>query len=318
MSERKQAKRWFLTWPRSDGLEREMIAEKLREIGPVREMIVAKENHTDEGKHHHAYVEYEEQLSWRARAEPNKWDVEGHHPNVQTVRNRKKTVEYVTKEDKTPLVNGIDLEAVKGKKRSYASLYEMELDDLKEEVHPKDLGRTIGGIQLYKLMKQQARETEGCKGIWIRGAPGSGKSHLVETTFPNAYRKAQNKWWDGYRGEEIVILEDLDGPYLNHYLKIWGDKWRCTGEVKGAVVPLMHKWIIVTSNYTIREIVEMGTKGDRVDFTMIEAIERRFEEVILERREDYEEALEKVKKLTEEEEREEEPTEEPPRKRRPE
>lgn len=314
--ERKQANRWFLTYPQSGELTKERTREKLGEMGEIEEIMVAEEKHKEGGKHLHVYVKFAEKIRWRAGAEPDRWDIDGNHPNVQTVRNRKKTIEYLAKEDKTPLIEGFDVEAVKGKKKSYAQIYDMGIEELKDEVHPMNLAKTIGGIQLYKLMKQQARETKGCKGIWIRGRPGSGKSHLVETTFPEAYRKAQNKWWDGYQGEEVVILEDLDGPYLNHYLKIWGDKWRATGEVKGAVVPLMHKWIIVTSNYTIREIVEMGAKREEVDFTLIEAIERRFKEVRLERRGDYEDALKQVLEITGEEEEEE--ITEPARKRSPE
>lgn len=316
MSERKQARRWFITYPRTEGITREEIREVISGIGTIREIIVAEEKHGDGGIHHHVYVEFEKQLYWNAKRDTDKWDVKGHHPNVATARNRKKAIEYVTKEDESPLVEGVDIEAVKGKKKSYARIYDMGIEELKDEVHPMNLGKTIGGIQLYKLMRQEARESEKCKGIWIRGKPGSGKSHLVEREFPGAYRKAQNKWWDGYQGEEVVILEDLDGPFLNHYLKIWGDKWRATGEVKGAVVPLMHKWFIVTSNYSIREIVEMGAKGDRVDWIMGEAIERRFKEIILMDESEREEAKRELREIIAEGEEEEE--EGPPRKRGPE
>lgn len=41
---------------------------------------------------------------------------------------------------------------------------------------------------------------------------------------------------------------------LGHYLKIWADKWACTGEVKGGTVPLCHHRFVVTSNYTIAEL----------------------------------------------------------------
>lgn len=294
MSGRKQAKRWLITYPRSEGVTRENIREVIGGIGEIREIIVAEEKHGDGGIHHHVYVEFEKEMYWNAKTQPKKWDVQGHHPNVQTARNRKKTIEYVTKEDESPLIEGVDVKAVVKKEKSYAKMYEMGIEELKDQVHPMNLSRTIGGIQLYKLMRQDARETEECKGIWIQGPPGCGKSHLVEKGFPGAYRKAQNKWWDGYQGEEVVILEDLDGPYLNHYLKIWADKWRCTGEVKGAVVPLMHKWIIVTSNYTIRDIVEMGAKGERVDFTLVEAIERRFKVITMRGEEDRESAKEEL------------------------
>ena len=87
------------------------------------------------------------------------------------------------------------------------------------------------------------------RGLWIYGPPGTGKSHTARTRYPNAYIKAQNKWWDGYDGHEQVILDDLDTHHLNHYLKIWADKWPCTGESKGGTLPLRHRKFVVTSNY---------------------------------------------------------------------
>lgn len=69
---------------------------------------------------------------------------------------------------------------------------------------------------------------------------------------PGAFRKQQNKWFDGYAGQDVIILDDLDllgGQTLGHYLKIWADRYPCYGEVKGSTVGLAHKKFIVTSNY---------------------------------------------------------------------
>lgn len=109
------------------------------------------------------------------------------------------------------------------------------------------------------------------RGIWIHGAPGIGKSHIVRTNEPSLYLKTQNKWWDKYNGEPAVLLEDFDkkGECLSHYLKIWADKWACTGEIKGATVPLNFERFYITSNYHPRDIFPD-------DPALLEAISRRF------------------------------------------
>lgn len=78
----------------------------------------------------------------------------------------------------------------------------------------------------------------------------------MRTLEKDLYIKAQNKWWDGYQGEEAVLIDDFDkqGVCLAHYLKIWSDKWKCTGEIKGATIPLNFKRLYITSNYRIEEL----------------------------------------------------------------
>lgn len=301
MARRHRSRAWFLTYPRSGELTKESLAEKLKTIAEVEELVVGEEDHADEqGKHLHAYVKFKEAVEWKATREAGKWDVMGRHPHVEVTRSRKKTIQYCTKEDREPLIEGVDMKSIESKKRSYKNCLDMDLDQLFDEFGPVQFPRAVTGIQLYKLMKQSATEAEGCRGIWIQGRPGAGKSHLVETKYPDAYRKPQNKWWDGYEGQEVVILEDLDGPYLNHYLKVWADKWRASGEVKGGTVPLMHKMIIVTSNYSIWQIVEMGKRGERMDTVLVEALERRFKVIEMLGEEDREGAAEELEMVAKE------------------
>lgn len=118
---------------------------------------------------------------------------------------------------------------------------------------------------------QRGHQSEDCRGLWIYGYPGAGKSHYArEELGQDAFNKAQSKWFDGYQGEECILLDDLDkrGECLGHLLKIWLDKWPCSGEVKGGTVPLKHRVFAITSNYLPEDLW-----GD--DDILVTAIRRR-------------------------------------------
>lgn len=128
------------------------------------------------------------------------------------------------------------------------------------------------GIAALKLALDRPYDHDDVRGYWFYGPPGTGKSRTARDENPGAYLKPQSKWFDGYAGEEAIILDDLDTNVLGHYLKIWADRYACTGETKGGTINLRHKKFIVTSNYSIDCLWPE-------DKHMREAIKRRFTEV---------------------------------------
>jgi hypothetical protein len=63
------------------------------------------------------------------------------------------------------------------------------------------------------------------------------------------YYKHCNKWWDGYTGQEYVLIDDfgLKHDVLAHHLKLWGDRYGTSGEIKGGMIALRHQLLVVTS-----------------------------------------------------------------------
>jgi len=108
-------------------------------------------------------------------------------------------------------------------------------------------------------------------GLWYYGKTGAGKTHAAIEEFPDHYRKiAANKWWDGYREEPAVIIDDFDKKhdYMGYNLKIWADHRSFIAEIKGGAIYVRPKTIIVTSNYHPRDIWD--------DPNTVEPILRRF------------------------------------------
>lgn len=95
--------------------------------------------------------------------------------------------------------------------------------------------------------------------LWIVGPTGCGKSRRVRDTYQVFYSKPMSKWWDGYAGEAVVLLDDFapeHGKYLGYYLKIWADHYAFNGEVKGGMLRIRPTTILVTSQYTLAQCFE--------------------------------------------------------------
>lgn len=117
--------------------------------------------------------------------------------------------------------------------------------------------RKLKNAKLDLAQEKPAFVANDVRGVWLYGPPGAGKSRKAREDFgDDVYLKAQNKWWDGYTGQKTVILDDMDCDALGHHLKIWTDRYACTGEVKGGTVNLQHEVFIVTSNFSIEELFE--------------------------------------------------------------
>lgn len=143
----------------------------------------------------------------------------------------------------------------KEKWRSIIDLAENgNLSAIKEE-HPRIY------LQFYEKLKSlnQVKPTiiQGeLEHEWWYGPTGTGKSMKLWSDYPEHYAKQINKWWDGYKDQEVVAIEEWSpkNECTASQLKIWADRYPFPAQIKNGTLPSIRPLkIIVTSNYTIRE-----------------------------------------------------------------
>lgn len=100
----------------------------------------------------------------------------------------------------------------------------------------------------------------GERNFWYVGATGTGKSRSARRFAGSlgyyARPASLGKWWDGYNGEEFIIIEDWDPSHAEYVgsLKVWSDHYGFLAEIKGGTVPVPGTIVlIVTSQYTLEE-----------------------------------------------------------------
>lgn len=104
----------------------------------------------------------------------------------------------------------------------------------------------------YILTKVPARAGQIAPEVFVYyGKPGTGKTRKAfnQVLHTNYYFKDHTKWWNGYSGQEWVIIDDYDGsgiPYRELLMIL--DRYPHKIEYKGGVMELGTTKFIITSN----------------------------------------------------------------------
>lgn len=106
------------------------------------------------------------------------------------------------------------------------------------------------------LENRNLEDTEEPMQYWW-GPTGTGKTRTARTLYPNAFFKARSKWWDGYKAEEVVVIDEIepeDNKHLASLFKVWLDRGRFSAETKGGSMIIRPRVIILISNYSMEEV----------------------------------------------------------------
>ncbi len=258
----------LLTYPHVEkyNIAKNELGEYLYDVFNCSVTVVCLEHHKDGSPHLHAWLEWETPFSTR---NAHIFDFKNAHPNIGQMfdkgkNKRSNALNYMLKEDNDLFCKGLDLEqwkySCKNKTRYICEDLikgNIDLTDLVEKnpsylMNYTKIKTNLANFNLDKSNNESIYKT--INNLWIWGKPGCGKTYYATSKYPNHYLKLQNKWWDGYKGEEVVILDDLNDKSLGYYIKIWSDNYKCKGEIKNGTIPLNFKIFIVTSNYMPRYI----------------------------------------------------------------
>lgn len=137
------------------------------------------------------------------------------------------------------------------------------------------------GEKLKSTLKQRRITAchEGNPHMWVTGYPGTGKTAILAFIYPKTFKKnLYNKFFDLYDPKEHthVMLEDLDHEAVEklgiNFIKTICDEAGFAIDQKYKTPQLTRTTVLVTSNFTIRDIVQEGAGFDQ----NLAAIGRRF------------------------------------------
>lgn len=138
------------------------------------------------------------------------------------------------------------------------------------------------GEKLKSIIHQRRDffQSNGNPHIWLHGAPGTGKSAILQVVYPNYYNKnLDTKFFDRYdpKQHSHVLLQDVDHGTVEklgvQFLKSICDEAGYPVDQKYKTPQIERLTILVTSNFTIRDVMPEDMPGRRENLA---ALERRF------------------------------------------
>jgi len=252
--------------------------------------------------HLHVYIELEEKLRTRLCRFA---DISGYHGKYEAVKGCKDWIGYCTKEDTEPLCNFDYKSFLNGKSQKPSLRKEVASKIVNDRVALEELVPMYPELIFgYKKLKLDIQEylndlyvptIRRIEAFWYYGPTRLGKSWkalcdtgkfqlngtggdvVLEGAFREVFFKnSQNKWFDGYAGQDILFIDELPveaAKWNANYLKQWTDTIPLQPEIKGS--RLWARWtkVIVTCQHSIRDFFVEAKKED------VDAIVARFKVV---------------------------------------
>ena len=103
------------------------------------------------------------------------------------------------------------------------------------------------GLNQYRLLLSNERNFKTLVTV-IYGPTGTGKSQWCYEHLKDPYWKVKGQWWDGYRNQGVVVLDEFYGWLKYDEMLRLLDRYPFKVEIKGGYVQFNSKMIFITSN----------------------------------------------------------------------
>lgn len=171
--------------------------------------------------------------------------------------------------------------------KAFQCVKEGRLEDMDPQIKCTHLKQVEYAVEREAVSKRKLDTVSGdFEHEWYFGPSGTGKSRKAREENPGAYIKdPQERWWDGYAGEDVVIIDDFDKFQVKQGgdMKRWSDRYAFRAPVKNGYTMMRPTKIIVTSQYKPSQIWD--------DPETVDAIHRRFKLVEFESRNERQEFM---------------------------
>lgn len=157
--------------------------------------------------------------------------------------------------------------------------------------HFGDYIRYHRGFEKYKYIhdKSESQNRRSVKVKLILGPTGTGKTQGVLDKFGDdkvyilEFDKGSNVWWDGYQGEDVILLDDYNNNYnLPRLLRVL-DKYKLRLPIKGGFTWAKWTKVFITTNLRKCELHESAKDEHRnALFRRIDEIDNKWVEPIAE------------------------------------
>ncbi len=258
----------FLTYPTCDVSPEVAVKNMVDRLGGNLEFACcAREHHADGQLHLHIVAEVKKEVDYTG-ANCLDW-VTGQHGNYQSWKagfsagGKRHALKYILKEQYVELYEyGIDARAVlkamdekkSGKYANVASKIqsgEWTPEDVMRE-HPEMYLRDGKKLdEFFERVRKIPKVIDNKEVIVIIGPTNSGKSQWVHDNVADLFcppiQNAISNWWNGYAGEESVLLDDFSGRMpLEDFLRLL-QKWPEALPTKGAHVRVTARQFFITT-----------------------------------------------------------------------